>query len=192
MSEHAHTIVIGLGSNLGDRAGYMRQAIELLSVHMRDIKQSCVYASPAMLPDNAPHHWDTPFLNMAICGNTTLSPQAWLAHIRDAEHKIGRKRIAHWGPREIDIDILAYDQLVLDDAQLRIPHPGLAERAFVLMPMCDIVPSWIYPRPSIHQGRTISEITRELLGATHQCTLYNTQLANISQAASANQSTLDD
>lgn len=172
----SHFTIIGLGTNLGNRERYLRQAVVLLSTVIDDIKESAVYASPAMLPEDAPQEWNIPFLNMAICGKTALSPRELLAEVCRAEEDIGRKRIAHWGPREIDLDILAYDQEVLDDEALHIPHPGMLTRPFVWMPVRDIAPDWIYPRDCQHQGRTIREITDERLADTQGCTLFKKRL----------------
>ena len=181
MSEHF--TIIGLGSNLGDCEANLRRAIDALAPHVVGIQESCIYASPAMLPKDAPDDWDVPFLNMAICGQTELAPEQLLGHTMDIEEKLGRERTQHWGPRVIDLDILAYDQIVLDDSKLRIPHPGMLERAFVLLPMRDIAPHWIYPRPSLHAGKTIHEIARTMLDNTHQCRLFKTELAKNSESA---------
>lgn len=172
-----HFVIIGLGSNLGDRESNLDQAINLLTPHIQNIKQSSIYSSPAMLPHDAPEEWNIAFLNMAICGQTSLTPDEILVHIHSIEAEIGRNRIGHWGPREIDIDILAYDQMVMDSEHIRIPHLGILERAFVLLPVNDVAPHWVYPRPSLHHGKTIHEITQSLLDNTHECRLYKTSLA---------------
>ena len=169
-------VIIGLGSNLGGREAHLRNAVDQLAASISDIKESSIYSSPAMLPQDAPKEWDIPFLNMAISGQTELSPSELLALIGNIEKDVGRKPTGHWGPREIDLDILAYDQQVIDSEQLRIPHPGLLERAFVLRPMADIAPHWVYPRPSIHQGKTIHEIALGLLDNSQRCQLYKTTL----------------
>ena len=172
----SHFVIIGLGSNLGDREANLRQAITHLTPHLEQIKESSVYASPAMLPQDAPADWDMPFLNMAVCGNTTLSSHDLLAQLQQIETQIGRTPTAHWGPREIDLDLLAYDQEVIHSAPLHIPHPGMLERAFVLVPVCDIAPHWTYPKPSPDQGKTIHEILWSKLDNTQNCQLFKTKL----------------
>ena len=82
---------------------------------------------------------------MAIKGRTDLQPEPLLKHLKQLEARLGREPSFHWGPRLIDIDLLFYDELVLDTPQLVIPHPRLHERAFVLVPLAEIEPDLVHP-----------------------------------------------
>lgn len=170
-----HFIIIGLGSNLGEREKNLRVAITGLSEYIQNIRESAVYASPAMLPPDAPEDWNIPFLNMAICGQTSLSAADMLDKIRQVEADIGRTRKGHWSPREIDIDILAMDDVVMYEENLHIPHPGMLERPFVLLPALDIAPDWKYPRPSIYQGKTLKQIASQI-NFGDDCVLFTEKL----------------
>ena len=160
-------VILGLGSNLNNKESYLRQAIDLLSINvLSNIVLSPCYTSPALLPDNAPQDWDMPFLNMAIAGTTEFSPEALLSAIKQIEQTLGRQTRPVWAPREIDIDILAYDQLVLDTAQIQIPHKSLHLRPFAIFPLADIAPDWIHP--VLHQtAKALAEI---LIPADHGAT----------------------
>lgn len=151
-------IILGLGSNVGDSEDYLRRTVTVLHPLLESMRCSAVYSSPAMLPEDAPESWDKPFLNMAIAGNTSQSALAWLTRLKQLETTLGRQETGRWGPREIDIDLLAYGNEIIETDTLHIPHPGLLERQFVLKPVRDVAPDWHYPRPGIHQGKTIREI----------------------------------
>jgi 2-amino-4-hydroxy-6-hydroxymethyldihydropteridine diphosphokinase len=85
------------------------------------------------------------FLNMALKGQTELSPKELLRYLKQLEKQVGREKTVRFGPREIDLDIIFYNDLVLDDPDLRIPHPRLTERAFVLRPLADIGAEVVHP-----------------------------------------------
>lgn len=85
------------------------------------------------------------FLNMCISGETNLTPLELLKTVKEIEKKVGRKEREIWGPREIDLDIIAYKDLILKTKDLTIPHPYLTERQFVLLPLSDIAGDWIHP-----------------------------------------------
>jgi 2-amino-4-hydroxy-6-hydroxymethyldihydropteridine diphosphokinase len=99
--------------------------------------RSSDYATPPWGIEDQP-----PFVNRCIAVETDLTPQALLARVQAIEHALGRRRTQErrWGPRPIDIDILAYDDVTLDGADLTLPHPRLFERAFVLVPLAEIAP----------------------------------------------------
>jgi len=151
-------VVLGLGSNLGDRIAYMRQAKELLTTVVSGLRCSPVYESLALLPQGAPKEWDIPFFNMAVSGKTTLAPHDLLEQVKLIEQTIGRQDRGFWGPREIDIDILAYGNEVVNTPDLVIPHAGLLQRDFALVPLADIVPNWVYPVTGEHKGRTAKQL----------------------------------
>src|SRR5262245_36462476 len=121
-------IILGLGSNLGDRLQHLRQAFfALKQLPGLTIQQvSPVYISDTLVPENAPADWDQPYLNFALRCETNLAPQDLLRELKNIEWSIGRKpEKRHWGPRVIDIDILAYDNLVIQNEILTLPHAGL-------------------------------------------------------------------
>lgn len=133
---------MGLGSNLGDREAYMREALERLSRHS-EVKirgLSSLYESEPWGNKN-----QGPFLNAVVEIETGLSPKGLLAFIEQIEQEMGRKREVQWGPRLIDVDILFYDQLVIEEKDLKIPHPHIPQRAFVLEPMAEVAPNLLHP-----------------------------------------------
>lgn len=146
-------IILGLGSNLGDRLLNLRRALALIKVHpeIRLEQVSPVYVSDALLPDNhPPREWNLPFLNAAIRCQTALAPLKLLRVVKEIEAQLGRNpNQLRWGPRLIDIDILAIDDLQLTCDELTIPHPDLNKRPWALWPLTDVAPLWqldrIYP-----------------------------------------------
>lgn len=157
------TVILGLGTNLGDRLLQLRNALCAIK-KIPDFcveKISPVYISDALLPDDAPNEWVTPYLNLALRCKTTLSPYDLLHRIKKIELTLGRKPEKRWGPRIIDIDILAWDALIQYDNKLHIPHESLHERPFALWPLADVAPFWIYPLPGIYQGKTAAEIANQ-------------------------------
>jgi len=156
-------IILGLGSNIGDRLGHLRKALALLkSTPTLNVQQvSPVYLSDALLPEHAPTSWNAPYLNLAIRCETDLAPLELLAQIKDIEKKAGRLPELDWGPRIIDIDILAWDDLIQYDEKLHIPHEELHQRPFALLPLADIAPFWMYPLPGPHQGKTAIELAAQ-------------------------------
>src|SRR5690606_1507049 len=131
-------VILGLGSNKGDREAYLTQACEALAGILKEMRRSRLYESVALLPEAPPEGWDRPFLNMAVAGETDLAPHALLDAIKEVEQNLGRSKVGHWGPREIDIDILAIDDMVLDTPLLSVPHTGLLTRHFALLPLIDV------------------------------------------------------
>lgn len=165
--------IIGLGSNLGNRDGYLTNAILKLNNIMQVLQTSSIYESPAMLPENAPDSWNTSFLNMALLAETELNVYALLDAIKTIETELGRQKTERWGPREIDIDILTFGNEVIDDNRVNIPHPGLLQRAFVLRPICDIAPYFIYPRPGLFYQKSLSEIAAIIHSDSNtECKIY--------------------
>lgn len=134
------TVYLGLGSNLGDRQENINRALEYLSQRLRFDKKSSVYDTEPMDNPSQPR-----FLNMVCRVTTTLEPKMLLAVIKGIESKMGRLPAPTSSPRVIDIDILLYDDRVVDTPELKIPHPRLAERAFVLVPMAELAPDLQHP-----------------------------------------------
>ena len=139
-------ILLALGSNLGDRVAAFAQAHHALEARGVIVgRMAEPVETPAMLPPDAPASWNQPFLNTVWEVTTPHAPETLLAIVKEVEHVLGRQDRGRWGPREIDIDILAYHDRVIDIPALQIPHPGLAARAFVLQPLAHIAPGWRHP-----------------------------------------------
>ena len=138
-----HTAFICVGSNLGDKLEYCRRAIVALTRdgESRLIEQSPVYRTEPV--DYEDQDW---FINYVVKIATILDPLQLLHRLKSIEHGAGRKRDAvRFGPRELDLDIIFYDDLVLHTPQLSIPHPRMHKRRFVLRPVCDIDPHIEHP-----------------------------------------------
>lgn len=135
-----HTVYLALGTNVGNRREMLNQVVEALGKELSEIVYSNIYETKP---------WgfreQENFFNMVIKGITELSPQALLHSVRSIEKKLGRQKRFRNGPREIDIDIVFYDELVLHTSDLIIPHPRIAERDFVLQPLIDIDPNVVEP-----------------------------------------------
>lgn len=135
-----HSVYIGLGSNLGDRVAYLRAAIKQLQQFMEidRISQLYVAAPLGYVRDDA-------FINAALHGVTAMRPMELLKSLQDVEIALGRRPGVQYGPRPIDLDVLFYDAIQMETLQLTIPHPRLAERAFVLKPLAEIAPNLMHP-----------------------------------------------
>jgi len=150
-------IYIALGSNEGDRAQFLARALEAMRWHdIEIVKQSSIYESPALMPENAPETWNKPFLNQVIEINTTLKPKALLVILKYIEKRLGRQLGEHWAPRPIDLDLLAYHAIQMDTPALCLPHRHFAERDFVLVPWVEIAPQWYW------NGRSLSQMLAKL------------------------------
>jgi 2-amino-4-hydroxy-6-hydroxymethyldihydropteridine diphosphokinase len=133
-------IYLSLGSNVGNRRKFLKDAIDKLSKRIDGILSSSIYETePWGKLDQA---W---FLNLCIKGHTELSPEELLSFTKSVEVDLGRKHTTRWGPREIDIDILFYGNRVIESDKIKIPHPYLAKRAFVLTPLAEIAADFIHP-----------------------------------------------
>lgn len=135
---------IGIGSNLNDPVAQVRQAFLALS-NIRDTKllaQSALYSNPPMGPKDQPN-----YVNAVAELDTALSPQALLVQLLEVELRAGRDRTKaiHWGPRVLDLDLLVYSDRIVSEANLKVPHPGIAHRSFVLLPLFDIAPQLDIP-----------------------------------------------
>jgi len=138
-----HTVYLGLGSNLGDSTDILNNAIGRLrgiGSCVQLVSTSSYVKTAPVSPIPQPH-----YLNAAVAIRTTLTPHELIAQTMAIENALGRERTEHWGPRTLDIDILAYDQLVTDDPIVTLPHPLMHERGFVLQPLAEIAPLWVHP-----------------------------------------------
>lgn len=134
-------VYLALGSNIGDSQDYLCKTQALLLPLLSAAVSAPLYVSKAVgFKDQAD------FLNTVVRGQTTLSPEELLAAVKLIEQKIGRIERFRWGPREIDIDIIFYDSLIMHKDNLVLPHPRLAEREFVLRPLCDLCKDFIDPQ----------------------------------------------
>lgn len=142
MSGSLVTAYIGLGSNLGDKESHLNRAVEMLekTPGVRVTKVSAYYNTAPVGYTEQPD-----FLNAVAEIETSLTAYELLGICGGIEKTLKRERIVHWGPRTIDLDILLFGNLVLNDALLTIPHPRMLEREFVLKPLNEIVPEMIHP-----------------------------------------------
>jgi 2-amino-4-hydroxy-6-hydroxymethyldihydropteridine diphosphokinase len=132
------TVYLGLGSNLGDRRANLERAVVALRSHP-EIPSVLVSTFIETTPVGGPEG-QRPYLNGAARIETDLEPPALLATLKEIERALGRREGPRWGPRPIDLDILLYDQRVLETPDLVIPHARFRERAFVLKPLAEIAP----------------------------------------------------
>lgn len=135
-------LVLALGSNLGDSATILQGAVDALAT-VEGIELTAVSTVVETDPVGGP---DQPaYLNAVVVGQTSLAPHDLLARVHEVEQAFHRERRQHWGPRTLDIDILALGDVVLDDEDLVVPHPRAHERAFVLVPWQDVDPAAVIP-----------------------------------------------
>jgi 2-amino-4-hydroxy-6-hydroxymethyldihydropteridine diphosphokinase len=130
---------LGLGGNVGDSRATLNRAVGLLTDggDIKLVARSSDYQTPPWGMEN-----QAPFVNLCLAVETALTPHHLLERIHGVERELGRNRTneTRWGPRTCDIDILAYDDLVLNDPDLVLPHPRMFERGFVLLPLAEIAP----------------------------------------------------
>ncbi|MEJ2682826.1 MAG: 2-amino-4-hydroxy-6-hydroxymethyldihydropteridine diphosphokinase [Candidatus Sulfobium sp.] len=132
---------IGIGSNIGDRHGNCLKAVAILREDGQTIlKRSSLYETEPWGVEDQPR-----FINMAIEIETDLDPQELLLLLKKTEKNMGRVYTSRWGPRSIDLDILLYEDMVVTEEDVQIPHPRMHERAFVLEPLAEISPGKIHP-----------------------------------------------
>jgi 2-amino-4-hydroxy-6-hydroxymethyldihydropteridine diphosphokinase len=146
-------IYLSIGSNIGKRQKYLKYAVEKLSAHLDNVKVSSLYATEPWGNKDQPE-----FLNLCLSGRTSSSPAELLELTRSIEKSLGRTHQEKWGPREIDIDILFYDDAIIKTAALEIPHPYVSERAFVLIPLMELAPDLVHPVLKL----TISKLAAEI------------------------------
>jgi 2-amino-4-hydroxy-6-hydroxymethyldihydropteridine diphosphokinase len=159
-----HTTYLSLGSNIPDRAANLRRAVNCITESVGTVtKQSPIYETQSW------GYSDGNYLNQTIAVETALAPLQLLTTINAIESALGRVRSGKgYEARTIDIDILFYDNEILDTPQLVIPHPKIALRRFVLQPTADIAPDFVHPRI----GKTIRQLLEECED-TGQCAMHN-------------------
>jgi 2-amino-4-hydroxy-6-hydroxymethyldihydropteridine diphosphokinase len=151
-----HIVFIALGSNLGDRHENLQVAIESMHPEVRPLDCSSVYETPPW------GYLDQPkFLNQVIKAETQLSPSDLLDYLQVIESQIGRKETIRYGPRVIDLDLLFYDDEVIESPLLTIPHPRMENRAFVLLPIADLAPEFIHPVLKVRIADLLARVDQE-------------------------------
>jgi len=151
--QYMNKVFLLIGGNMGDRLQNLHQAIALLSATCGPvIQQSAVYETAAWGKTD-----QAAFLNQALLLTTSLTPQELITTILSVEEEMGRLRMEKNGPRVIDIDIIFYNELVMQEPNLTIPHPQLQNRHFVLVPLHEIAPTFVHP--VLH--KTITELLEE-------------------------------
>ena len=144
-----HTAYVALGSNLGDKEGNLRRALELLEERGVEVVKTSTFicTEPYGVTDQPQ------FLNGVCQVRTSLAPLALLHILLAIEQEMGRVRLRHWGERNIDLDLLLYEDVVMDTPELKLPHPDMQNREFVLLPLDEIAPEIIHPtlQKTIHE-----------------------------------------
>ena len=156
-----------LGTNLGNKTENLQKALNLLQnseVHIVD--HSSVYQTAPWGKED--QGW---FLNMVVKVDSTLSPESLLRHCQDVEQRLGRKRIEKWGSRIIDVDILYYDDIEINQEDLTIPHPGIAMRKFTLIALDELAPDEKHPILNLTQKEMLHVCPDEL-----ECSLTDIQI----------------
>ena len=136
------TAFVGIGSNLGDREGHLRKALELLAAEdgIEIVAVSTLRETEPVGPVE-----QGPFLNGAVEVETEMPPQKLLERLLDVEQRLGRVRRERFGPRTIDLDLLVYGDEVVEEPGLTVPHPRLHERRFALEPLAELAPTLVLP-----------------------------------------------
>lgn len=147
-----------LGSNLGDRVDNLRSAERLLEESkIKTLNESSIYETEPW-----GKHDQCWFLNVVLQVETSVTPKELLDTCLNVEKEMGRKRIEKWGSRLIDIDILYYNEVVLLQDGLTIPHPEIATRKFTLVPMSELAPAFVHPNLNLSQTELLAKCTDEL------------------------------
>ena len=146
-------VAIGLGANVGDRLANLRRALLLASERLGSlVAKSDAYESPPWGFLDQPR-----FLNACAVLKTELTPYDLMSELKEIESLLGRVKRERWGPREIDLDLILYDDLRCNDDFLTIPHARMHERAFVLVPLAAIAPDWGHPALGVPVSKLLQE-----------------------------------
>ena len=158
MSPDPISVAIALGSNLGNRERYLREAVATLTDFVTSLRVSAFLETDPVEVGPQPR-----FLNAVVVGETQLSAHGLLTTLLDVEKRFGRER-SHTGvPRTLDLDLILYGNIIIDEAGLCVPHPRFRERRFVLEPLAEIAGSWVDPVT----GRIVRELLKALSATPH-------------------------
>lgn len=135
-----HVTYLGLGSNIGDRLQNLQAAITALEPEVHPLECSPIYETPPWGYLDQPN-----FLNQVVMAETELSPGELLRYLKEIEKDLGRQDSFLNGPRKIDLDIIFFDDAVIDSPPITIPHPRMDDRGFVLLPLADLAPEFKHP-----------------------------------------------
>jgi len=183
-SMKTHKVAIGLGSNIKknqDPCYYLRRTIEQFRADkkIKILKISPLYTSDAMLPEVAPPAWNQSYLNLALTCETFLNPLQLLDYSQSVEKLLGRRSQEHWAPREIDIDLLDIQDFRLQSSRLTLPHRGLLQRPFALLPLSDLEPHWTFPCQQKASDAILKWRAEDMPYRTRRAALSLTQLIGI-------------
>lgn len=152
-----HDAYIALGSNMGDREGYLNMAVEALGKHsLIEVKKISSYIETK--PYGGVEQDD--FLNAVLQVHTLLTPHELLDVLQEIEKRANRVRVIHWGPRTLDLDLLFYDEEIIGDERLVLPHPEIEKRDFVLIPMAELAPWKRHPISKKTMAQLLSELQK--------------------------------
>ena len=148
-NNHVYSAYVALGSNLGDKEGNLRHALVLLKEHGVEVMKVSTFicTEPYGVTDQPQ------FLNGVCEVRTSLEPLELLHTLLEIEQEMGRVRVRHWGERNIDLDLLLYEDVVMNTPELILPHPDMQNRDFVLLPLAEIAPEIVHPtlQKTIHE-----------------------------------------
>ena len=148
-------MAIGIGSNLGDRRGRLGLARERLARCLGGLDCSRIYETEPRDVVDQPR-----FLNACCVGESRLPARQLLTYLRETERLAGRRPGRRFGPRALDLDLLLYDDRIIDEPDLRVPHPRMSARAFVLLPLAEVAADWVHPELEVTVGELASIVSR--------------------------------
>jgi 2-amino-4-hydroxy-6-hydroxymethyldihydropteridine diphosphokinase len=151
-------VYLALGANVGNKKAGISNAIKLLTNKLKNVRRAPLYTTKPV-----GYTKQADFLNTAISGQTDLSPRQLLKYIKEVERQVGRVQRLRWGPREIDIDIIFYGDVVLETSSLTIPHPRFRTRDFVLQPLADLNPELVDPLTQKTVSQLLGEVSNRSL-----------------------------